>query len=210
MQKPKLICLPKSEQDNRTIDQYYFSVEPLQKYDLLVALLGREQPQQAIVFCRTKLGTERLFRRLEKSRDYEAIATLHGDMTQNARERVMKQFRAGDIRLLIATDVVGRGIDVSSVSHIINFDVPSLAEDYVHRVGRTGRMGREGVAFTFVSRDQGEDLTSIELQINQLLKRDHIEGLSIAPTERTMETELAAAAAEAEIEANRVSRYRRW
>jgi ATP-dependent RNA helicase DeaD len=71
-------------------------------------------------------------------------------------------------------------------------------------------MGREGVAFTFVSRDQGEDLTSIELQINQLLKRDHIEGLSIAPTERTMETELAAAAAEAEIEANRVSRYRRW
>jgi len=211
MQKPKLICLPKSEQDNQTIDQYYFSVEPLQKYDLLVALLRREQPQQSIVFCRTKLGTERLYRRLEKSGDYESIATLHGDMTQNARERVMKRFRAGEIRLLIATDVVGRGIDVSSVSHIINFDVPSLAEDYVHRVGRTGRMGREGVAFTFVSRDQGEDLTSIELQINQLLKRDHVEGLSIAPTERTLETETAAAAAaEAESEANRVSRYRKW
>ncbi len=208
MQKPKLICLPKSEQDNRTIDQYYFSVESENKYDLLVALLEREQPSQAIVFCRTKLGTERLFRRLEKMQNYAGLATLHGDMAQNARERVMKKFRAGETRLLIATDVVGRGIDVSSVSHIINFDVPSLAEDYVHRVGRTGRMGREGVAYTFVSRDQGADLTSIELQINQLLKRDHIQGLSLEPQERTVETEAAASAAAPASTSS--SRYRRW
>lgn len=209
MQKPKLICLPKSEQDNRTIDQYYFSVDAESKFDLLVALLDREQPPQAIVFCRTKLGTERLFRRLEKMQCYEGLATLHGDMAQNARERVMKKFRAGETRLLIATDVVGRGIDVSSVSHIINFDVPSLAEDYVHRVGRTGRMGREGVAYTFVSRDQGADLTSIELQINQLLKRDHIPGLSLEPQERTVETE-AAAASTAAPPASSTNRYRRW
>lgn len=208
MDRPKLVCLPKSEIDNTTIDQYYFSVEPVKKYDLLVALLRREQPQQAIVFCRTKLGTERLFRKLEKSRDYEQLATLHGDMSQNARERVMKSFRAGQIKLLIATDVVGRGIDVSTISHIINFDVPSMSEDYVHRVGRTGRMGRDGVAYTFVAPDQGSDLTSIELQINQLLKRDHIEGLSLAPRVRTAETE--AEAEEAAPPSNKNSRYRRW
>ncbi len=208
MRKPKLICLPKSEQDNQTIDQYYFSVDGEKKYDLLVALLERELPPQAIVFCRTKLGTERLFRRLEKMENYQGLATLHGDMAQNARERVMKKFRAGETRLLIATDVVGRGIDVSSVSHIINFDVPSLAEDYVHRVGRTGRMGREGVAYTFVSRDQGADLTSIELQINQLLKRDHIPGLSLEPQERTVESEAAAASTAPPTPAS--NRYRRW
>ncbi len=208
MRQPKLICLPKSEQDNRTIDQYYFSVEGENKYDLLVAVLEREQPPQSIVFCRTKLGTERLFRRLEKARVYDGLATLHGDMSQAARERVMQRFRAGEIRLLIATDVVGRGIDVSTVSHIINFDVPSLAEDYVHRVGRTGRMGREGVAYTFVSRDQGSDLTAIEYQINQLLKRDHIPGISIEPHERTIESE--AEAAENEAATPTPSRYRRW
>lgn len=208
MRKPKLICLPKSEQDNQTIDQYYFSVDGEQKYDLLVALLERELPPQAIVFCRTKLGTERLFRRLEKMENYAGLATLHGDMAQNARERVMKKFRAGETRLLIATDVVGRGIDVSSVSHIINFDVPSLAEDYVHRVGRTGRMGREGVAYTFVSRDQGGDLTSIELQINQLLKRDHIPGISLEPQERTVASE--AAAANTAPATPPTNRYRRW
>ena len=84
---------------------------------------------------------------------------IHGDLQQRQRDRVMTDFRAGKIRFLVATDVVGRGIDVSGISHIINLDIPQFCDDYVHRVGRTGRMGREGVAYTFVSPEEGSELT---------------------------------------------------
>ena len=104
------------------------------------------------------------------------MAGIHGDLTQQARDRVMAGFRAGKIRLLVATDVMGRGIDVTSISHIINFDIPEFCDDYVHRVGRTGRMGREGVAFTFVTPEEGNELTRVEVRINRLLKRDEIAG----------------------------------
>ena len=89
----------------------------------------------------------------------------------------MREFRAAKSSILVATDVVGRGIDVTSISHIINYDIPQSSDDYVHRVGRTGRMGREGVAYTFVTPEQGNELTRIEMLINRLLKRDEIEGL---------------------------------
>jgi ATP-dependent RNA helicase DeaD len=94
----------------------------------------------------------------------------------------MKAFRAGEVRILIATDVVGRGIDVSSISHIINYDIPQSSDDYVHRVGRTGRMGREGVAYTFVTTEEGGELTRIEMLINRLLKRGEIEGFNAVVT----------------------------
>ena len=99
---------------------------------------------------------------------------MHGDLAQSARNRSMSALRDGKIRLLVATDVVGRGIDVSTVSHIINFDIPQYCDDYVHRVGRTGRMGREGVAFTFVMPDQGQELTRIEMRIDTLLQMDEM------------------------------------
>lgn len=162
-----------------TIDQYYFTVEHEKKFELLVRLLMRDKPRQAIIFCRTKRGTERLYQRLAKLT--AKVECIHGDMQQSARDRVMGMLRSGKVRLLIATDVVGRGIDVTSISHIINFDIPQFCDDYVHRVGRTGRMGREGVAFTFVEPDQGYELTRIEQRINQLLKRDEIRGVEAAP-----------------------------
>jgi ATP-dependent RNA helicase DeaD len=157
-----------------TIDQYYFSVEPDRKFDLLLKLLDREQPRQAIIFCRTKRGTDRIGERLAKR--VPQVACMHGDMTQGARDSVMRRFRDGELRLLVATDVVGRGIDISGISHIINFDIPAFSDDYVHRVGRTGRMGREGVAFTFVAPDEGLELTKIEQRIDRLLKRDTMVG----------------------------------
>jgi ATP-dependent RNA helicase DeaD len=159
-----------------TIDQYYFTVDHDRKYELLVRLLMREKPRQAIIFCRTKRGTDRLFRRLSKLS--KRADCIHGDMAQSARDRVMASFRRGTTRVLVATDVVGRGIDVTSISHIINFDIPEFCDDYVHRVGRTGRMGREGVAFTFVEPEQGSELTRIEQRINQVLKRDEIKGFN--------------------------------
>ncbi len=157
-----------------TIEQFYFTVDPERKFDLLEKLVRREDPQQAIVFCRTKRGTDRTQRRLAKR--FKGVDCIHGDMMQGARDRVMKAFREGGVKILVATDVVGRGIDVTGISHIINFDMPQSCDDYVHRVGRTGRMGREGVAYTFVTPEEGNELTRVEMRINRLLKRDEMEG----------------------------------
>ncbi|MGD9648369.1 MAG: DEAD/DEAH box helicase [Pirellulales bacterium] len=157
-----------------TIDQYYFTVDQHQKFDLLVKLVEREQPRQAIIFCRTKRGTEKVSNLLQRKAQH--VACIHGDLQQRVRDRVMAQFREGSIRYLVATDVVGRGIDVSNISHIINYDLPEFCDDYVHRVGRTGRMGREGVAYSFVTPEEGNELTRIEIRINRLLKRDEMAG----------------------------------
>jgi ATP-dependent RNA helicase DeaD len=180
MREPEVMDFSPKTKGVETIEQFYFTVDHERKFDLLVQLLKRDQPEQAIVFCRTKRGTERIYRRLAKH--FQGADMMHGDMVQGARDRVMKSFRAGDVRLLVATDVVGRGIDVTSISHIINFDIPQSSDDYVHRVGRTGRMGREGVAYTFVTTEEGGELTRIEMLINRLLKRDEIEGFSTVAT----------------------------
>jgi ATP-dependent RNA helicase DeaD len=169
MVEPQVLNFSPTDVSVETIEQFYFTVDNDRKFDLLVRLIEREKPQQAIVFCRTKRGTEKIFQRLSKKMGN--VASIHGDLSQGARDRTMREFREGKVQILVATDVVGRGIDVSNVSHIVNFDIPSFCDDYVHRVGRTGRMGREGVAYTFVSPEEGSELTRIEQRINLLLKR---------------------------------------
>src|SRR4029077_9850761 len=159
-----------------TIEQFYCTVDAERKFDLLEHLIKRDSPHQAIVFCRTKRGTDKIERRLTKR--FDKVACIHGDLAQNIRDRVMAAFREGKVRILVATDVVGRGIDVTGISHIINYDTPSFWDDYVHRVGRTGRMGREGVAYTFVSPEEGNELTRIEMRIDRLLKRDEVPGFT--------------------------------
>jgi ATP-dependent RNA helicase DeaD len=176
MRDPELLNFSPKELAGETIDQFYFTVDQDRKYELLKRLIDREKPRQAIVFCRTKRGTDRLAIKLGKKQS--GVACIHGDMHQGARDRVMQQFREIQIQILIATDVVGRGIDVSGVSHIINYDTPTFCDDYVHRVGRTGRMGKDGiadgVAYTFVTPEEGGELTDIEMRINKLLIRDEI------------------------------------
>lgn len=175
MRDPEMLDFSPKSKSVDTIEQHYFTVDGNRKFDLLCKLIDREEPEQTIVFCRTKRGTDKLHEKLKRKK-YINVDCIHGDMPQGARDRVMKKFRAGEVKLLVATDVVGRGIDVSGISHIINFDIPQSSDDYVHRVGRTGRMGREGVAFTFVTREEGDELTRIEMLINKVLIEDKIEG----------------------------------
>jgi ATP-dependent RNA helicase DeaD len=174
MREPEVLDFSPKNLAVETIEQFYFTVDPERKFELLVKLLERENPKQAIIFCRTKRGTDKVCTKL--SRHFQGVDTIHGDLQQSARDRVMKAFREERVRWLVATDVVGRGIDVTSISHIINFDIPQFCDDYVHRVGRTGRMGREGVAYTFVAPEEGGELTRIEIRINRLLIRDEIPG----------------------------------
>ncbi len=177
MYEPETLNFSPKDIAVETIEQRYFTVEHTRKFDLLLRLVAREEPKQAIVFCRTRRRVDTLQRRLGKQ--IKSVAAIHGDMSQGSRDQVMKEFRAGTLRYLIATDVVGRGIDVSGISHIINYDIPQFCDDYVHRVGRTGRMGREGVAYTFVASEEGPQLTRIEQRINRQLQRDELGNVSI-------------------------------
>lgn len=178
MRDPESLNFSPRDISVETIEQFYFTIDPERKFDLLVALMKREEPKQAIIFCRTKRGTDRVHRQL--GRKLKEVEAIHGDLPQKTRDRVMQGFREGKVRFLVATDVVGRGIDVTGISHIINYDIPQFCDDYVHRVGRTGRMGREGVAYTFVSPEEGGELTRIEMRIDRLLKRDEIPGFESA------------------------------
>src|SRR5581483_9836865 len=128
------------------VEQYYLSVEPWDKYRLLRMLLEKENPDLAIVFCRTKRGAEKVAKRLHA--DGIECREIHGNLAQNKRDRVMKGFRNSKFDVLVATDLASRGIDVADISHIINYDIPEDPEVYVHRVGRTARMGAAGKAFT--------------------------------------------------------------
>ncbi|MDO5565736.1 MAG: DEAD/DEAH box helicase [Planctomycetia bacterium] len=169
MKDPKQFDFSEENISAETIEQYYITVDANRKFDALIHLIKKEQPKQAIVFCRTKRAVDRIGNHLQKI--MEGVSLMHGDLSQDVRDRVMRNFRAGKVGILVATDVVGRGIDVSGISHIINYDIPEFCDDYVHRVGRTGRMGREGVAFTLVTSEEGTELTRIEKRINQLLTR---------------------------------------
>ncbi|HEY6565775.1 MAG TPA: DEAD/DEAH box helicase, partial [Pirellulaceae bacterium] len=166
MKEPEHLDCSQTGVGNETIEQSYFTVAPNKKFELLCRLLMRERPKQAIVFCRTKRRTDEICRRL--SEKLKGVGMMHGDMRQTERNRVMTRFRQGQVCVLVATDVVGRGIDVTGISHIINYDVPEDSDDYVHRVGRTGRMGRDGISFTFVTLDEGDFLTRIEMRIDRL------------------------------------------
>jgi ATP-dependent RNA helicase DeaD len=157
-----------------TLDQRYFSVAEDRKLPLLCAVFDREKPELALVFTRTKKGAERVGKALARKR-FDA-QYIHGDLPQRKRDRAVADFREGKTHILVATDVMGRGIDVPNISHVINYNIPEYAEDYLHRVGRSSRMNAPGKAITFVTPDQGKEITAIEVLCNCLIEEDHIEG----------------------------------
>jgi len=143
-----------------TVAQFHVEVSDKDKPEKLAEVLKAESPTQAIIFARTKIGVDRLARRLgDKGL---RVKTLHGDMSQGSRDGVMIAFKGGRERLLVATDVAARGLDIAGVSHIVNYDVPNSPDIYVHRIGRTGRAGETGRAITFITPKQRSDLEAIE------------------------------------------------
>jgi ATP-dependent RNA helicase DeaD len=161
------------------IRQSYLMVQADRKFDLLIGLIRREEPPRAIVFCRTKRGADRVGQLL-RTEGFKAD-TMHGNLSQAQRNRVLQGFRLGRLSILVATDVVGRGIDVRGVTHVINFDLPEDPEHYVHRIGRTGRMGSDGAAFSLVCPDQAKMLDQIERAITRELEADQIAGIPAPP-----------------------------
>ncbi len=169
-----------------TVAQFQLPVDAKGKPDKLVEVLraelgtrGEADGQQAIVFVRTKIRCEQLFRTL-RDRGMN-VRALHGDMTQGARDGVMLAFKGGRVPILVATDVAARGLDISTVTHVINYDVPISPDTYVHRIGRTGRVGRSGRAITFVEDRQKRELEAIERHIGTTVTQWR-EGVVTAPT----------------------------
>jgi ATP-dependent RNA helicase DeaD len=145
------------------IAQAFVEVDAKDKAGRLVELLKIEEPEQAIIFCRTKIGASKLEKTLkDKGLDVKA---LHGDMSQGSRDGVMIAFKDHRVRLLVATDIAARGLDIEHVTHVINYDVPASSEVYVHRIGRTGRVGRTGRAITFVTPAQRDEIERIERDV---------------------------------------------
>ncbi|MFN2615667.1 MAG: DEAD/DEAH box helicase [Thermoleophilaceae bacterium] len=147
-----------------TVEQFHVQAGEREKQEALVRVLREERPEQAIVFARTKIGVDRLARRLNDAG--VRVKALHGDMSQGQRDGVMLAFKGGRERLLIATDVAARGLDITGVSHVVNYDIPNSPDIYVHRIGRTGRAGEAGRAITIITPKQRRDLEAIERHAN--------------------------------------------
>jgi len=157
---PVLVKVKTATMTVDTVEQFALEVRQADKVAALVRVLESERPQQAIVFVRTKIRCDQLFRTLrDKGMNVRA---LHGDMTQGSRDGVMISFKGGRVPILVATDVAARGLDILSVTHIVNFDVPISPDVYVHRIGRTGRVGRSGRSITFFETKQKRDMEAVE------------------------------------------------
>lgn len=193
MDNPELVKVQAREVTVANIDQYYIEVPEKQKFDGLCRLLDIQSPELAIVFGRTKRRVDELSKALKK-RGYEAEGT-HGDLNQSRRDSVLRKFKEGEIKVLVATDVAARGLDISGVTHVYNFDIPQDLESYVHRIGRTGRAGKTGLAITFVTHREINHLETIEKLTKRKMERmplptltEAIEGQQRQAVEKLLES----------------------
>lgn len=161
------------------VKQSYLPVEPWDKRRLLLHLLTHEKPDLTVVFCRTKRTVDTVAEYLAKNKI--DAHPMHGDMFQKKRDKVMDRLREGGLSVLVASDLAARGLDVEDISHVVNYDLPEDPEVYIHRIGRTARAGREGVAWSFVCPDQGELLTAIEMLANIEIPRKEYDDFKPGP-----------------------------
>lgn len=162
------------------VDQVVYRVDKAKKPEAMVQLIFNGKWQQALVFTRTKHGANRLSEKLRKN-DITSAA-IHGNKSQGARTKALADFKKGDIRILVATDIAARGLDIPLLPHVVNYELPNVPEDYVHRIGRTGRAGASGLAISLVSIDEMEFVDGIEKLLGQKLPSSTLEGFT--PTEK--------------------------
>jgi superfamily II DNA/RNA helicase len=176
LKDPKRIALAANNERHKSIKQHVHLADSVShKHKLLSHHLRDANVTQALIFTATKRGADKLAKRLV-AQDHKSAA-LHGDMSQNKRKRTVENMRRGKFRLLVATDVAARGLDIKGVSHVFNFDMPMVAEDYIHRIGRTGRAGSKGSAISLVGPGDWTKLSQVERLTGQKIKREVIEGL---------------------------------
>ncbi|MEC8733839.1 MAG: DEAD/DEAH box helicase [Planctomycetota bacterium] len=179
MSNPKKIVTTGKSLTVQQVAQSYVSVERWDKPRLLSYLIAKEDPTMSLVFCRTKRTVDKIQKSLD--RDKIAAHAIHGDMIQGKRNRVIRELRSGGLKVLVCSDLASRGLDVDGITHVINYDLPEDPEIYVHRIGRTARAGRDGVAWSFVSPDQGDLLTAIEMLANTEIPRMALDDFKPGP-----------------------------
>lgn len=185
MRQPEHVSITPNQLTVPQIEQYFYEVRGAFKTEALCRIIDMENVERAIIFCRTKKGVDELTEALQ-ARGYLAEG-IHGDLNQAQRTRVMSKFREGNIELLTATDVAARGLDISDITHVVNYDIPQDSESYVHRIGRTGRAGRAGTAITLVSPREFMQLRQIERTIKTRLQRKALPSQSdIAERQRAL------------------------
>jgi ATP-dependent RNA helicase RhlE len=176
MKNPETVEIGARRTPAETVKHVIYPVSDSQKTDLLLELLKRVNYDSVIVFCRTKHGADRIAHLLK--RNNHAVAVLHSNRTQREREQALRGFRDGRYEVLVATDIAARGLDIADVSHVINYDVPQHPEDYIHRIGRTGRMEATGDAFTLMVAEDSRHVFAIERFISQKVPRVKLENFN--------------------------------
>ncbi|MEZ9640433.1 DEAD/DEAH box helicase [Vibrio cyclitrophicus] len=174
MQSPSEIQVTPKNSTAETVTQMVYPVDKSRKSELLAYLIGSKNWQQVLVFTKTKQGTDALVKELKL--DGIKAASINGDKSQGARQKALDDFKSGKVRALIATDVAARGIDIQQLEQVVNYDLPFKAEDYVHRIGRTGRAGNSGLAISLMSQDEAYLLSDIERLLDTRLPQEWLEG----------------------------------
>ncbi|MCG3654893.1 DEAD/DEAH box helicase [Aliarcobacter butzleri] len=179
LKSPVLVEVSKANSASFKVEQVVHHVDKDRKKELLLHLVNKNSWQQVLVFTRTKHGANKLSEALLK--DKITSAAIHGNKSQGARTKALDDFKNGKVRVLVATDIAARGIDIEQLPHVINFELPNVAEDYVHRIGRTGRAGNSGDAISLVCIDEHDYLLAIEKLIKQKIKKVEINGFKVNP-----------------------------
>lgn len=174
---PVEISVNPANQTATTVEQSIYPADQKKKAPMLLKLIEDNDWQQVLVFSKTKHGANRLSRFLEEKG--VSAAAIHGNKSQGARTKALENFKTGEVRVLVATDIAARGIDIAQLPQVVNFDLPHVSEDYVHRIGRTGRAGATGKAISLVCADEAHDLFSIERLIKQVLPRLELDGFPV-------------------------------
>lgn len=176
LKSPTTIEIGDRSNPAETVDQFLYPVEQHLKTDLLVELLEDHQFFSVIAFVRTKEDVDEITKDLRA--DGISAEAIHSDRSQNHRFRALRDFKASKIRVLVATDIAARGLDIPDVTHVINYDFPEQSDDYIHRIGRTGRAGSKGCAITFLTEQNGEKLKKLERQIGRTLPKRYLDGFN--------------------------------